>query len=45
MIEFNDIKSAMRFINNADQELVARYNKLYNKDGELVAIVNIPKKK
>ena len=31
MIEFNDIKKAMRFINDANQELVIRKNEVYDK--------------
>jgi hypothetical protein len=37
--------SAMRFLNNANQEVIARNNKFYNKKGECIAIVNLPKKK
>lgn len=44
MIEFNDIKSAMRFINNANQELVIRKNEVYNKCGICIAIINYKKK-
>jgi hypothetical protein len=43
-IVFNDIKSAMRYINNAEEEIIARKNKLYNKWGRLLAIVNISNK-
>lgn len=43
MIEFNDIKSAMRFINNANQELVIRKNEVYNKYGVCIAIINYKK--
>ena len=45
VVVFDDIKSAMRFLNNADFEIVARNNRFYNKDGECIAIVNLPKKK
>lgn len=45
MTIYDDIKSAMRFLNNANQEVIARNNKSYNKDGECIAIVNLPKKK
>lgn len=45
MTIYDDIKSAMRFLNNANQEVIARNNKFYNKNGELIAIVNLPKKK
>ena len=34
MIIYEDIKSAMRFLNNANQEVIARNNKFYNKKGE-----------
>ena len=44
MTVYDDIKSAMRFLNNANQEVIARNNKFYNKNGELIAIVNLPKK-
>ena len=40
MIEFNDIKSAMRFINHANQELVIRKNEVYNKCGVCIAVIN-----
>lgn len=45
MIIYEDIKSAMHFLNTANQEVVARNNKFYNKEGECIAIVNLPKKK
>lgn len=44
MTIYDDIKSAMRFLNNANQEVIARNNKFYNKKGECIAIVNLPKK-
>lgn len=44
MKTFNDIKSAMCFLNNANQEIVARNNKFYNKNGECIAIVILPKR-
>jgi hypothetical protein len=44
MITYDDIKSAMRFLNNANQEVIARNNKFYNKKGECIAIVNLQKK-
>jgi hypothetical protein len=44
MTIYDDIKSAMRFLNNANQEVIARNNKFYNKNGECIAIVNLSKK-
>lgn len=44
MIIYEDIKSAMRFLNSANQEVIARNNQFYNKDGECIAIVNLQKK-
>lgn len=44
MTVYDDIKSAMRFLNNANQEVIARNNKFYNKKGELIAVVNLPKR-
>lgn len=43
MIIYEDIKSAMRFLNNANQEVIARNNKFYNKNGECISIVNLQK--
>jgi hypothetical protein len=34
----------MRFLNNANQEVIARNNKFYNKNGECIAIVNLQEK-
>lgn len=44
MIEFNNIKDAMRFINNANQELVIRKNEVYNQSGVCIAVINYKKK-
>lgn len=41
MVEFNDIKSAMRFINDANQELVIRKNEVYDKNGVCVAVIKL----
>ena len=41
MVEFNDIKSAMRFINDANQELVIRKNEVYDKNGVCIAIIKL----
>lgn len=45
MTTYDYIKSAMRFLDNDNQEVIARNNKFYNKDGECIAIVNLSKKK
>lgn len=44
MTIYEDIKGAMRFLNNANQEVIAGNNKFYNKKGECIAIVNLQKK-
>ena len=36
MIVFNEIKSIMRFINNAAEEIVIRKNKIYSKESNEV---------
>ena len=41
MIIFNDIKSAMRFINNSNQDLIIRKNIIYNHNNEQIGIVNL----
>lgn len=43
IIEFNDIKKAMRFINDANQELVIRKNEVYDKNGVCIAVIKIQK--
>lgn len=43
MVEFNDIKSAMRFINDSNQELVIRKNEVYDKNGVCIAVIKIQK--
>lgn len=44
-IVFDDIATAMKYINNANFEIFIRKNKLYTKWGRLMAIVNIKKRK
>lgn len=44
MIEFEDIKSAMRYINNSERDLTVRKTKIYDtKTNELIAIIKIKK--
>jgi len=39
---FTDIKQAMRFVNNASEELVIRANEIYSsKRNELLAIIKL----
>lgn len=38
---FYDIKSAMRYINNAEEEIIIRKNKFYNKENKIIAIVHL----
>ena len=44
MIEFKDIKSAMKYLNNSEKELTIRGMKIYSTEtNELVGIINIKK--
>lgn len=37
--EFYDVKSAMKFINNIEQEIIMRNNMIYDKENNLIAII------
>ena len=41
---FYDIKSAMRYINSADEEIIIRKNKFYDKENKIIAIVHLTNK-
>lgn len=46
MIEFEDIKSAMRYLNNSERDLTVRNTKIYDTNtNELIAIVKLNKDK
>ena len=42
---FNDIRSAMRFVNNSDQDLIIRKNNIFNTKGELIGKISLDKPK
>ena len=42
---FYDIKSAMKYINNAEQEITIRKNKFYNNNNDVLVEVHVPLKK
>lgn len=41
---FYDIKSAMKYLNNAGEEITIRKNKFYNKENKIIAIVHLTNK-
>ena len=41
---FYYIKSAMKYINNAEQEITIRKNKFYNNNNEVLVEVHVPPK-
>jgi hypothetical protein len=43
---FYDIKSAMKYLNNAEQEIIIKKNKFYNNNNEVLVEVHVsPKNK
>ena len=42
---FDDIRSAMRFVNNSDQDLIIRKNNIFNTRGELIGRISLNKPK
>ena len=44
MLEFEDIKSAMRYLNNSERDLIVRNTKIYDTHtNELIAIIKLEK--
>ena len=44
MIEFEDIKSAMRYLNNSERDLTVRNTKIYDTHtNKLIAIIKLEK--
>lgn len=41
---FYDIKSAMKYLNHAEQDIFIRKNKFYDKDNNLLVEVHVPPK-
>jgi hypothetical protein len=39
--EFYDVKLAMKFINNIEQEIIIRNNMIYDKQNNLIAIIHL----